>query len=573
MPSRSSTRRFAVSFAMSLVLALAAVAGAAPAGVAPEAKATTAFVGVTVVPADSARVIANQTVLVRGGRITALGPAAKVKIPAGAIRVDGEGKFLMPGLADMHVRLPEGSASEMTSLHLGLYVVNGITTVRGMLGAPDQLGLRDRVDKGEVLGPRLFVWSPTLGGQNTATPEAAALRVKEYKKAGYDGIRIYEGLKSPTFDAIARTARQLKIPFGGQVPNAVGLERVLASGQSSVDHLDGYVEALEYGPLPEGEVRRVPVGVASTALLELVKEDKLPALAQATRAAKVAVVPTQSLWRTLYGDAELEGLRNEPELRFFPVAEEWIERKAALESKAPPVELRRRLMSVRAHAVKAIADAGGTVLLGTDAPQLFAVPGYALRSEALALAAAGLSPWQVLEAATSAAARFLGVDKDVGTVAVGKRADLLLVNGNPLEDVGAMFRVSGVMVRGLWLPRAALDERLVELERLALGLRFPPAAEVKDLPIAPAEAAPLAGNYASASTTLKLVVALDKGGLMLTTTEPAGTKTNRMRAQGGGTYLVPELKARVTFERDGGNATALLLLRGESQLRAARSVE
>ena len=164
----------------------------------------TAFVGVNVVPGDSPELKPNQTVLVRGGRIVEVGPAAKVKVPAGATRIEGAGKFLMPGIAEMHGHLPDERAPEsQVERVMTLFVAAGVTTVRGMQGAANQLGLRDNIARGELLGPRLFLYGPPMTG-NDLTPEAAAKRVEEQKKAGYDGAEDPGGIKPEVYEAIAR---------------------------------------------------------------------------------------------------------------------------------------------------------------------------------------------------------------------------------------------------------------------------------------------------------------------------------------------------------------------------------
>lgn len=206
---------------------------------------TVAFVDVNVVPMDRDDVVPNQTVVVREGRLTEVGPAAQVRVPAGATTVDGRGKYLMPGLAEMHGHLPNPNAGpELTETVLFLYVANGVTTVRGMLGYPASLELRDRIARGEVLGPRLWVAGPALSGNAATTPEVGRRMVEEQQAAGYDHLKIQEGLSREAYDTIVATAKRLGMRFAGHVPNAVGVYHVLASGQASIDHLDNYVETV-----------------------------------------------------------------------------------------------------------------------------------------------------------------------------------------------------------------------------------------------------------------------------------------------------------------------------------------
>ncbi len=172
------------------------------------AQAPVVFENVTVVPMDRDRVIERQTVVVRDGRIAEIGPAGKVRAPAGATRIEGRGKYLMPGLAEMHGHLPgPQTPPEVTENILFLYVANGVTTVRGMQGHPSQLELRRRVAEGSLLGPALYLAGPALSGQSAPSVEAAQRMVREQKAAGYDLLKIQEGLSREVYDAIVAAAK------------------------------------------------------------------------------------------------------------------------------------------------------------------------------------------------------------------------------------------------------------------------------------------------------------------------------------------------------------------------------
>ncbi|MGH9388933.1 MAG: amidohydrolase family protein, partial [Vicinamibacteria bacterium] len=219
--------------------------------------AVTAFVGVNVGPMDSERVVEGQTVRVEHGHISAFGPVDDVEIPDGATQIDGAGKYLMPGLAEMHGHLPSPDMPEaVTENVLFLYVANGVTTVRGMQGNPSQIPLRERIDRGELLGPRLVLGSPSMSGGNVATVEDAKRLVREYKDQGFDLLKVHETLSAEVYDAIAATAGEIGIPFGGHVTDTVGLFHALEAGQTTIDHLDNYVEAL----VPEGQAPREAPG-------------------------------------------------------------------------------------------------------------------------------------------------------------------------------------------------------------------------------------------------------------------------------------------------------------------------
>jgi imidazolonepropionase-like amidohydrolase len=525
-----------------------------------------AFVGVTVVPCDRNRLIEDQTVVVRDARIVEVGPTATVSVPQNATRVEGGGKFLMPGIAEMHGHLPDANFPE-ENIQLTLYVANGVTTVRGMLGAPNHLALRDRIEQGELLGPRLFVYGPAMDGESTPTPEAGIAQVGEYRKAGYDGLKIHEGLSLATFDAITRAARDANMPFGGHVPNEVGVERALAAGQKSIEHLDGFVEALERRDAAKTSNALdspIPVGVDSSVVLDRVDEARIPDLVAATRRAGAVVVPTMVVWRTMFGDAKLDSLRQLPELAYVPPldVEQWVREKANHDKEAPSEVDLRRFMALREHLLKSFADAD-LVMLGSDAPQSFSVPGFSLRNEMQAMVKAGMTPWQVVEAATILPARFLGREKEFGTIEAGKRADLILVDRNPLADVANIFQASGVMLRGRWLPRAELDALLTEVARSA-------RAGVKDLPVSQNEAQKLVGAYEVAGRRVRLEVEIENGHLVIVGHDPNGTRRLRLRSQGDGSYRVPEIRAKVTFEMRDGRAVSVVLSQRGAELRAER---
>jgi hypothetical protein len=572
-------RPAAVDVAVSVFLLAAFSSNLAPAAAVepPPSPAVTAFVGVTVVPADRERLLPDQTVIVRGDRIVALGPAARIEVPADASRIDGTGKFLMPGIAEMHGHLPnEADTDDIARLWFQLFVANGVTTVRGVWGAANQFGLRERIARGQLLGPRLVLFSRPISGKEAPTPEQGVELVRKYKKMGYDGLKISEGLTLPTFQAIARTARTLGMPFGGHVPNEVGLQRALAAGQRNIEHLDGYLEAMvkdsvPLGGSPQPDEMLAGIMQGDWPALDHLDQSRIPVLVRATRQARAMVTPTMFVWRTLYGDADPAELARLPELQYIPpnMRERWATMQAEVARKAPPAERLGRLMAVRDRMLKALADAGGLIMLGADSPQRYAVPGFSLRHETAALVKAGMTPWQVVEAATIAPARYLGLTREQGTVAVGKRADLILTDGNPLQDVSNIFRSSGVMVAGHWHPRAQLDQMLASIAR---NLHFPSRAEVKDLPIPAATGNSLAGRYKFDRGDATMVVSYEKGALLAAPSAQTDKKM-RLRSQGDGVYLVPEDHARVTFEMKEGRAAAMIVDVDAARLRGARLMQ
>src|SRR5919202_46802 len=205
------------------------------------------FQGVNVIPMDRERVIENQTVVVRDGKITAMDDMKSVKVGNNALVIDAKGKYLTPGWAEMHAHVPPIDEIEPMKEVLILYLTNGITTIRGMLGHPRHLELRSKINSGEILGPHFYATGPSFNGQTVKTAERGAQMVREQKAAGYDYLKLHPGLTKETFPAIAKTAHEVGIPFVGHVSFNVGVWRAIDAKYSSIDHLDGFIEAITPG--------------------------------------------------------------------------------------------------------------------------------------------------------------------------------------------------------------------------------------------------------------------------------------------------------------------------------------
>ncbi|NNE47098.1 MAG: hypothetical protein HKN37_10605, partial [Rhodothermales bacterium] len=200
-----------------------------------------AIVGATVVPMDSDAVLQDHTIVIRGDRIVAVGPSADTAVPEGSVVVDGTGRFVVPGLAEMHGHIPSPNQSqEFIDDVLFLYVANGVTTVRGMLGYSGQLSLKDRVLTGANIGPTLYLAGPSFNGGSVSSAEDAERKVRQQAEEGWDLIKIHPGVPLDAYDRMAKTAHELGMRFGGHVPEDVGLLHALESGQETFDHIDGY---------------------------------------------------------------------------------------------------------------------------------------------------------------------------------------------------------------------------------------------------------------------------------------------------------------------------------------------
>lgn len=410
-------------------------------------RTSVAFVGVNVIPMDSPRVLTDQTVLVRGDRIVQLSPKDQVRAPAEALVVEASGKYLMPGVAEMHGHVPEaGGPASFTESVLFLYLAHGVTTVRGMKGSTGQLALRERVNRGEVLAPTFYLAGPGLGDW-IRTPAEAEQRVREEKAAGWDLLKVHPGLPREAYDAMARTAREVRMRFGGHIPAEVGLLHALEQGQETIEHMDRYLEYLDGYKKP-------------------VDQKDLDAVARRTRAAGASVVPTMSVVEAVLGLVPLEVLKGYPELKYMPAetVKEWTDLfERRIYPTLPARAVREQAQANRMRLLKALHDNGVKILFGTDSPQLFNVPGFSIHREMQLMAEAGLTPYEILRSATALAGEYFKDRDTFGTIAVGSRADMILLEKNPLKDVSNLADPLGVMARGRWLTKRAIREKLVGL--------------------------------------------------------------------------------------------------------------
>ena len=416
-----------------------------------------AFVNVNVVPMSSETVLEQQTVVVNDGVITVIGPVDDVPIPRDAEVVDGTDRFLMPGLAEMHAHVPSADSANLDR-NFSLYVANGVTLIRGMLGQASHLELREQLEDGVVFGPNLVTSGPSLNGRSVTGAANAAQLVRDQHNSGYDFIKVHPGLTADEFDAIGNTAVELGMPFAGHVPVAAGIERALQLNMASIDHLDGYFAAL----LPASSDGAGGYGGFFDVLLaDKIYAEHIPDIARATAASGTWNVPTEVLIEDRINAVPVAELRTRPGMQFMPrdTLDRWGAAKETLlaehdfdpEVAALAIELRRRL-------ILELHRAGAGLLLGADSPQVFNVPGYSLHNELGVLVAAGLTPYEALRTGTASVAEFLG--SNTGIVAVGRRADLVLLDANPLVDVRHAQRIHGVALRGVWHSSDALSLRL-----------------------------------------------------------------------------------------------------------------
>ena len=435
-----------------------------------------AFFNVNVIPMDRERVLRNQTVLVSDGRVTTIGDAKRIKPPAGAQIVDGTGRFLIPGLMDMHVHLfsddefPDALAED----EFKVMIAYGVTTIRFMIGTPEQLVLREKSAKGEILAPTIFAASPHLTGRKqpngivVTTQAEARAAVAQSKREGYDFIKVTTFLAPEVYEAIVDEAKKQNIRVVGHADSrSVGLQRALNSRQQ-IEHLDSYLEALlpETAPV-KGSVSDLYVyNPKNWESIDYLDEKKIPELARLTVKANPFVTPTLHLFKLTFGKGRSEeSFRAQPDIRFYPqkTVEAWTRASKRYLSTAAPIEKREKYIRIRNQIVKAIYDAGGKIMAGSDTPEWLMLYGHTLHLELIDLRDAGLSDYAALESATKNPAMFLGLSDQAGTIATGKRGDLVLLDANPLEDIANTQKRAGVMIKGQYFTQAEMNRWLDEI--------------------------------------------------------------------------------------------------------------
>lgn len=399
-----------------------------------------------------ARVTRDQAVIVQNGRIVDVLDSQSLAPIGETIQViDGDNGYLMPGFTEMHGHVPPATdfgdlpatyADDM----LYLYIANGVTTVRGMLGYPHQLQLKSDIASGARMGPTLYLAGPSFNGNSIKSVEDATRRVLTQSNDGWDLLKVHPGLTLEQYEALAATARNAYIDFAGHVPADVGLKNALNAGQRTIDHMDGYLEYVN-------------------AINRPVTDAELQTLIDLTLTHETAIVPTQALWSTLIGAEDPDRLAQYPELALVPesVRENWLNyynQPSMAYFNTDNAEIQQ---ANRQRLLKALHDADATIVFGTDAPQLFSVPGFSIHHEIEKMQAAGIPLEAIYYSATAAAGYYFASQDDFGHIKPGQRADFMLLSENPLHSAEALKRPRGVMVRGDWLSREAIDKELTQI--------------------------------------------------------------------------------------------------------------
>jgi tetratricopeptide (TPR) repeat protein len=393
-----------------------------------------AFVHVNVIPMDHDEVLEDQTVIVQDGKIAEIGPAATLHVPRGGRRIESKGKYLIPGLTDAHVHL-------QTPTEFPLFLANGVTTVFNLDGRPAHLLWRKQIADGDLLGPTIFTTGPIFARAHTA--EEAVHMVDEQASLGYDGVKVYNQVSKAEYSSLIAEAKRKGMLLMGHIAREPDFELTLASGQS-IAHLEEFTYTY-FNPQHDAINSHI-----------VYDEARIPGAVQLTAQSGVSVIPTLSTYATIVEQAtNLDDYLKRPDLTYDPP---WI--FASLQPAAnrykngfkPDFYPRiRSSLALQRKLLKALEDAGVPIMAGTDASDVGPVAGFGIHDELQEYVNDGFTPFQALQTATVNPARYFRRSQEFGTIEPGKRADLVLLEQNPLADISNTRKIAGVSVRGRWL--------------------------------------------------------------------------------------------------------------------------
>ncbi|HWN08688.1 MAG TPA: amidohydrolase family protein [Pyrinomonadaceae bacterium] len=438
-------------FVLNLALALCAQQNPASArrNVANPEK-TLAITHVAVVDVARGVVKRDMTLLIAGERIAAVGKSRTVKIPKSVRVINAAGKFLIPGLWDMHAHI--GDEDFDRAAHLRLFIVNGVTGIRIMNGRPAHHGWRREIEGATLLGPRIVIASQIIDGTGSFVAdvlkvhdeEQARIAVREARKQGADFVKVHDNLQRDMYFAVVAEAKRLGLTFAGHVPFSVTAKEAAEAGQKSIEHFTGLTEA-ETDTAQADDLIRI------------------------FRKNHTWICPTL-IMRNNYAILDDGGLANDPRLRYMKPSWKKSWQYMTNESKnVPAKEWVRRKETVRREEalVGRFQKARVGILAGTDDGNPYVMPGFSLHDELVLLVESGLTPLQALQSATRSPARFFNQLDSLGTISPGRFADLVLLNANPLVDIRNTTRINAVVVNGRFLERRDLDGILAGIEAAA----------------------------------------------------------------------------------------------------------
>jgi hypothetical protein len=423
----------------------------------------------------------NLTVVIKNGRIDSIAKHAMIASSQKTQVVNGTGKYLIPGLWDMHAHSAGGPAAPWDErVILPLYIANGITGIRDMGGNLQLLKQRKQsIERGELRGPHMYISGPFLNGGKpyeytitTNSPQEGRAAVDKLAGEHVDFIKVLSDLSRDTYFAIAEESKKQKLTFAGHVPESISAADASAAGQRSIEHLSGLTIACsrEESELRQQRAAAIQKGdnaayhAAGVRSLDTYDPEKARALFAEFKQNETWQVPTLSWWRA---QSQIDSLSaSDPLLKYVPASarkdKEWnLDQIRQSTSPAMVADL-KRAMSRYIELTRGLHEAGVPIMAGTDSPDPWAFPGFSLHDELELLVEAGFTPGQALRAATYSPAEFIGKSSDYGMAEKGLVADLVLLDANPLLDIRNTRKISAVIVRGKLFLRKDLDNMLAD---------------------------------------------------------------------------------------------------------------
>jgi len=432
---------------------------------------------VNVIDASGSPVQPDMSVTIQGDRIRKITKSNHAKLPPNATVIDAKGKFLIPGLWDMHVHtvfgdwIPGGK-----EVSLPLFVANGVTGIRDMGGDLDTLlDWRKQIAAGTLLGPRMIIAGPMLDGPKSrfpsslsvASPEEGRQAVDDLKAKGVDFIKVQSFIQRDAYFAVADEARKQKMALVGHVPDAIRASEAVAAGQKSIEHLTGVFEGCSTA---EDEFLKGPKGPLR--FLQTYDPARCTTLIASFARNHTWQVPTL-VWERGQWLVDVTDISHDPNLKYAPASwqqKSWPQFTKGIiaELDTDPVSDRRRFVKKELEVIQAMRGAHVPLLAGTDtAAGVDVLPGFSLHTELEYFVEAGLSPMEALQTATRNPAEFLGLLGETGTIAKGKLANLVLLDANPLNDIRNTRKIDAVVLNGRLLTRQALDKLLEQISSYA----------------------------------------------------------------------------------------------------------
>jgi len=533
-----------------------------------------AIENVAVIDVEAGKARADQTVIIAGDRIQWLGPAAEADVAADSERLDGRGKTLIPGLWDAHVHINQNTDRDIA---LRMFLAHGVTGVREMGSGcfepdperpclPGLVEWRAAIERGELAGPRLMGLSSAVLGSDAQVASGVERFVERAREDGADFIKIMQGLSAGTYYELMSAAHDAGLPVVGHIPLAVGMADASFAGQASIEHardvlFDGFAGRAEWRR--STQTQNPPTSVLR-AMVDGHDSDLVRELGAVLAENGTHYVPTH-LTRRFDAFADNPEYRADPRERYITKrqwddwefdAENVLRRDPSAAGRATFMDFYRKGL----EATAVLAQAGVTILAGTDAGDSYIFPGSSLHEELGELVEAGLTPAQALRSATWSTALFLGKAQDYGSIAVGKKADLVLLNANPLEDIEHTQAIEAVLFDGRLLSRADLSDLREQAAQAVVAVG--PAFELE-----PAELERFVGQYESQLGALRV----ERAGAALYVHVPR-TARMRLRPTSATDFVILPRSSQVSFELpEEGPAQRLLFRQGNRELEAARS--